>query len=99
MTQNLEKLGGIHKKLYNIHEKQAKHDLHHLITMIDEHERFIGSTKIAFNARAKFLNVFQSAEATKNKKQETLEKLESTMRVRTDKIELAQSELSSVNFR
>ena len=89
-------LGGIHKKLFNIHEKQAKYDLHHLITMIDEHERFIGSAKIAFNARAKVYSIFQSAEALKNKKQEMLEKLTTTMRVRTDKIEMAQTELSSV---
>jgi sorting nexin-1/2 len=89
-------IGDIHKKLFNIHEKQAKYDLHHLIIMIDEHERFIGSAKIAFNARAKAYSAYQSAENQRNKKQEIVEKLESTMRVRTDKIEMANSELSSV---
>jgi hypothetical protein len=96
LNQNLKTIGGIHKKLFNIHEKQAKYDLHHLIIMIDEHERFIGSAKLAFNARAKAYSAYQFAEIQKNKKQDILEKLESTMRVRTDKIEMAHSELSSV---
>ena len=84
--------------MFNIHEKQANFDLHHLIIMIDEHERFIGSVKIAFNARAKLYSVYQSAEAQKIKKSEILSRLESTMRIRTDKIEMAQSELSFVSF-
>ena len=65
---------------------------------MDEHIRLVGSTKIAFNSRAKSYSQWQTAEQSLIKKKETLEKLKSTSRIRTDRIENAQAEVSEVLF-
>ena len=75
---------------------RAKHDIHSLVAMIEEHIRLIGSTKIAFNSRAKAYSTWQTCETQLVKKTENWEKLKSTQRIRTDKVEAAQAEVSEV---
>ena len=66
--------------------------------MIEEHIRLVGSTKIAFNSRAKAYSQWQALEGQLVKKTENLERIKLTQRLRTDKIEAAVLEVKEVSF-
>ena len=72
---------------------QAKHDLHSFNALVEEHIRFIGSAKMAYGARARAHTAWVTTSTTLDKKQEALDKVKATLKVRTDKVERAAMEV------
>ncbi|KAJ3297823.1 Vacuolar protein sorting-associated protein 5 [Borealophlyctis nickersoniae] len=93
LAHNLTVLGSIQKKLKELHEKQARHDINHLATVVDEYIRVIGSIRIAFNSRAQAYGSWQATEANLQKKRDALEKLKTASRTRSDKIAAMSAEI------
>ncbi|TPX36655.1 hypothetical protein SmJEL517_g01340 [Synchytrium microbalum] len=81
---HLTTLGDIHKRLREVHERQAKLDMQSLVATTDEYIRIIASMKKAFEARVKSYQVWQQLDANLTKKLEALEKMK-TAKGRQDK--------------
>lgn len=60
---------------------------------MEEHIRFIGSAKMAYSARARAHTAWAAAATMLDKKQEVLDKVKATLKVRTDKVERAAMEV------
>ncbi|KAJ3047655.1 Vacuolar protein sorting-associated protein 5 [Rhizophlyctis rosea] len=86
LAHNLTVLAGIQKKINDLNLKQAKHDINYLAATAEDYVRIIGSIRIAFASRAKYHRIWQLAEGNLQKKNDTLEKLRSASRTRSDKI-------------
>ncbi|KAJ3081800.1 Vacuolar protein sorting-associated protein 5 [Quaeritorhiza haematococci] len=86
LSRNLTVLGNIHKKVKELHEKQAKYDFNFLAATIDEYIRLIGSIKVAFSAREKAFQTWQTAETSLAKKRDALLRLKAASKTRSDKI-------------
>ncbi|TPX49551.1 hypothetical protein SeMB42_g02583 [Synchytrium endobioticum] len=72
---HLTTLGETHKRIQEIHEKQAKQDIQSVVATTDEYIRIIASTKKAFEARTKSYQVCQTLDANLAKKNDALEKM------------------------
>ncbi|KAJ3220282.1 Vacuolar protein sorting-associated protein 5 [Dinochytrium kinnereticum] len=82
VASNLVVLGNIQKKIKEIHDKQAKQDMYHIISVVDEHIRIISSVK--------------TSESNFIRKKEVLDRVKSTAKVRLDKISVGSSEVAEL---
>ncbi|KAI8855171.1 Vps5 C terminal like-domain-containing protein [Chytridium lagenaria] len=96
VSNNLVVLGNIQKKIKEIHDKQAKQDMYHIISVVDEHIRIISSIKNAFNSRLKTYQTWQTAESNFIRKKELLDRIKSTAKVRSDKISVGSAEVTEL---
>ncbi|KAJ3103930.1 Vacuolar protein sorting-associated protein 5 [Phlyctochytrium planicorne] len=96
VSSNLLVLGGIQKKVKDIHDKQAKQDMYHIISVVDEHVRIINSVKLAFNSRLRAYQAWQTSESTYIRKKEALDRIKTTAKVRSDKIAIGSVEVEEL---
>ncbi|RKO85941.1 Vps5 C terminal like-domain-containing protein, partial [Blyttiomyces helicus] len=93
VAENLAIFADIQKRIQEVHDKQAKHDVTYLASTVEEYIRIVGSIKLAFNARAQSYQTHQTAVQTLQRKQEALKKQQSASKLRSDKIAAAAKEV------
>ncbi|KAJ3142582.1 Ethanolamine-phosphate cytidylyltransferase [Irineochytrium annulatum] len=96
VAKNLVVLGNIQKRIKDLHDKQAKQDFFHFISVVDEYIRVIGSIKNAFNARLKAYQNYQIADSNCQRKRDTVDRLKSASKTRSDKISVGMGEIAEL---
>ncbi|KAI9199367.1 Vps5 C terminal like-domain-containing protein [Polychytrium aggregatum] len=96
ISHNILLIGNIYKQVKEIYDRQAKHDINHLVIVVEEYILTMGSVKTAFAARSRAYSHWQTFEQQYYRKQDALEKQRGASKLRSDKIQQAQSELLEV---
>ncbi|KAK9729062.1 Vacuolar protein sorting-associated protein vps5 [Basidiobolus ranarum] len=99
LMQNLMGLGELQKQLKSLHERQTSCDLMTMGNTICEYIRIIGSIEVAFNARAKAYQVWQSSLSELPKKRTALEKLRVQPQTRPEKLTYASQDINECESR
>ncbi|KAI9320720.1 Vps5 C terminal like-domain-containing protein [Dichotomocladium elegans] len=87
LSTHLIVLADIQKRMKEIHEQQAHHDVLTLEHTIDEYIRIIGSIRVSFNARIKAYQAYQQAESELQKKQAVYDRLHNNAQSKSAKTE------------
>lgn len=95
-AQSATNLGKIQLRIKELYEQQAKHDLCHILGVVDEHVRIVGSIKLAFASRLKVYSNWQNAESAWLKKKESIDKIRASAKIRLDKISLGEAEMAAL---
>ncbi|KAJ3268486.1 Vacuolar protein sorting-associated protein 5 [Terramyces sp. JEL0728] len=94
-TCNLKilKLGRIHQEISELLDSQNNVEIQYQVMKIQEHLRTIGCIKINYQIRLKFQTSLNQLEQTLQKHTDQLNKLNTTQKHRTDKIQEAEAQL------
>ncbi|KAI8146317.1 Vps5 C terminal like-domain-containing protein [Fennellomyces sp. T-0311] len=98
LSTHLMVLADVQKRMKELHEQQAHHDVLTLEHTIDEYIRIIGSIKLAFNARIKAYQAYQQAESDVQKKQAVYDRLSSQSK-KPERLAAAEQEISEAKQR
>lgn len=93
LRMKLSKLSEIHTRIGEINSRHADKDISLLCTRVDEYVRMIGSCKISFLVRNTLYDRVCVSEQNLEKRKELLGKYDN-MKIRTDKISAAATEVS-----
>ncbi|KAI9256558.1 Vps5 C terminal like-domain-containing protein [Phascolomyces articulosus] len=93
LSTHLMVLADVQKRMKELHEQQAHHDVLTLEHTIDEYIRIIGSIKLAFNARIKAYQAYQQAESDLQKKQTAYDRLNSQSK-KPERLAIAEQEIN-----
>ncbi|CDS12184.1 hypothetical protein LRAMOSA04379 [Lichtheimia ramosa] len=101
LSTHLIVLADIQKRMKELHEQQAHHDVLSLEHTIDEYIRIIGSIRVSFNARIKAYQAYQQAESEVQKKQAVYDRLSSNQSksAKPERLAAAQQEINEAKQR
>ncbi|KAJ3067767.1 Vacuolar protein sorting-associated protein 5 [Rhizoclosmatium hyalinum] len=84
--RSLAVVGEIHKRIKELHDKQASMDITNMAATVEEHLRLIGAIRVAFAGRMKAFTVWQNADLAVKKKKEGIERMRADPKARADQI-------------
>ncbi|CDH53365.1 sorting nexin 3 [Lichtheimia corymbifera JMRC:FSU:9682] len=101
LSTHLIVLADIQKRMKELHEQQAHHDVLSLEHTIDEYIRIIGSIRVSFNARIKAYQAYQQAESEVQKKQAVYDRLSGNQSksAKPERLAAAQQEINEAKQR
>jgi len=97
LSRKLKSIGNISRKIKDLQEKQAQHDVSHLAYSVEEYIRFCGAVEQAYQSRTGYWNFVKKAEDTLMAKRLALDKGR-LAGAKGDKLTAFQTEIEKVRF-
>ncbi|KAJ3024346.1 Vacuolar protein sorting-associated protein 5 [Thoreauomyces humboldtii] len=97
-SKKLTQLADIQRRITDIQERQAKHDIISLDSNTQYYVRVVNSVNLAFQSRARSYQTWQTCVAALQKKRDVLEKLHTASTTRSDKIAATITEIDEADL-
>lgn len=97
LAKKLKMVGNISRKIKELHEKQAEHDVSYLAYSVEEYIRFCGSVEQAYQSRTRYWNNVKSAEGAVMNKRLALDKARAAGK-KGDKLTALQTDIDEVSW-